>query len=101
MAVTSFLSVISKVSINIVFLLLTADVYEGSPIAVTSFLSVISKGSIAFIFLSALYRVFLPLSDVWYNMILVLSILTMVVGNLFAIRQDNIKRFLAFSSIAQ
>jgi len=83
------------------FHLWTADVYEGSPIAVTSFLSVVSKGSIAFIFLTALYKVFQPLSGVWYNMIVILSLATMIIGNLFALRQQNIKRFLAFSSIAQ
>lgn len=83
------------------FHLWTADVYEGSPIAVTSFLSVVSKGSIAFIFLTALYKVFQPLSDVWYNMIVILALATMITGNLFALRQQNIKRFLAFSSIAQ
>ena len=37
----------------------------------------------------------------WYNMIVILAIATMVIGNLFALRQQNIKRFLAFSSIAQ
>ena len=79
----------------------TADVYEGSPIAVTSFLSVVSKGSIAFIFLTALYKVFQPLNGVWYNMIIILALATMIIGNLFALRQQNIKRFLAFSSIAQ
>jgi len=83
------------------FHLWTADVYEGSPIAVTSFLSVVSKGSMAFIFITALYKVFQPLSDVWYNMIMILSLATMIIGNLFALRQQNIKRFLAFSSIAQ
>jgi NADH-quinone oxidoreductase subunit N len=83
------------------FHLWTADVYEGSPIAVTSFLSVISKGSIAFIFISTLYSVFGPMYDVWYNMLVILAIATMVIGNLFALRQQNIKRFLAFSSIAQ
>jgi len=83
------------------FHLWTADVYEGSPIAVTSFLSVISKGAVAFIFMSALYKVFQPMNAVWYNMVLILSITTMIIGNLFALRQQNIKRFLAFSSIAQ
>jgi NADH-quinone oxidoreductase subunit N len=83
------------------FHLWTADVYEGSPIAVTSFLSVISKGAIAFVFVSALYKVFEPMQAVWYNMIMLLSIITMIIGNLFALRQQNIKRFLAFSSIAQ
>jgi NADH-quinone oxidoreductase subunit N len=79
----------------------TADVYEGSPIAVTSFLSVVSKGSMAFIFITALYKVFQPLNEVWYTLLLILAIATMLVGNLFALRQQNIKRFLAFSSIAQ
>jgi len=83
------------------FHLWTADVYEGAPIAVTSFLSVISKGAIAFVFISVLYKVFQPMHEVWYNMIMLLSIITMIIGNLFALRQQNIKRFLAFSSIAQ
>jgi NADH-quinone oxidoreductase subunit N len=83
------------------FHLWTADVYEGAPIAVASFLSVVSKGSIAFIFITALYKVFQPLNGVWYNMLMILSLATMIIGNLFALRQQNIKRFLAFSSIAQ
>jgi NADH-quinone oxidoreductase subunit N len=83
------------------FHLWTADVYEGSPIATTSFLSVISKGAIAFVLISTLYKVFQPMHEVWYNMVMLLSIITMIIGNLFALRQQNIKRFLAFSSIAQ
>src|SRR5215203_66454 len=83
------------------FHLWTADVYEGSPMAVTSFLSVVSKGSVAFIFITALSKVFAPMHDVWYNMLLILAVATMLTGNLFAIRQQNIKRFLAFTSIAQ
>jgi len=83
------------------FHLWTADVYEGAPIAVTSFLSVVSKGSIAFIFISTLYKPFQPLHETWYRMLMIVSIATMIIGNLFAIRQQNIKRFLAFSSIAQ
>lgn len=83
------------------FHLWTADVYEGSPMATTSFLSVISKGAIAFIFMATLYKVFQPMHEVWYNMVMILSIATMIIGNLFALRQQNIKRFLAFSSIAQ
>lgn len=83
------------------FHLWTADVYEGAPVAVTSFLSVISKGAVLFVFVSVLYTVFKPLAGAWYNMIFILSLLTIITGNLFAIRQDNFKRFLAFSSIAQ
>lgn len=83
------------------FHLWTADVYEGSPIAVTSYLSVISKGSMLFVMTGVLFTVFDKLFFQWYNIMAVLAVLSMVVGNLFAIRQQNIKRFLAFSSIAQ
>ncbi|TDH29368.1 NADH-quinone oxidoreductase subunit N [Segetibacter sp. 3557_3] len=79
----------------------TADVYEGAPVAVTSFLSVVSKGAVLFVFISVLYTVFKPLAAAWYNMLFILSLLTIITGNLFAIRQNNFKRFLAFSSIAQ
>lgn len=95
-----FTSFAFKLSI-VPFHLWTADVYEGSPVAATAFLSVISKGAVSFIFITALYRVFSPLEDTWYMMLLILSILTMLTGNLFAMRQQNMKRFLAFSSIAQ
>jgi NADH-quinone oxidoreductase subunit N len=89
-----------KISV-VPFHLWTADVYEGAPVAVTSFLSVISKGAVIFVFVSVLYTVFKPLAETWYNMLFVLSLTTIIIGNLFAIRQDNFKRFLAFSSIAQ
>jgi NADH-quinone oxidoreductase subunit N len=83
------------------FHLWTADVYEGSPIAVTNFLSVISKGSVVFVFLTILYSLFGGLKEEWLYAICILSILSMTVGNLFALRQQNAKRFLAFSSISQ
>jgi NADH-quinone oxidoreductase subunit N len=83
------------------FHLWTADVYEGSPIAVTAFLSVVSKGGMAFIFITTLYKVFGSLGDTWYYMLALTAILSMVIGNLFALRQQNLKRFMAFSSIAQ
>jgi NADH-quinone oxidoreductase subunit N len=83
------------------FHLWTADVYEGAPVAVTSYLSVVSKGAVLFVFVSVLYTVFKPLATAWYNMLFILSVLTIITGNIFAIRQDNFKRFLAFSSIAQ
>ena len=83
------------------FHLWTADVYEGSPVSVTSYLSVISKGAILFVLVSVLYNAFAPLGESWYNMLFIISVLTMIIGNLFALRQQNMKRFLAFSSIAQ
>jgi len=83
------------------FHLWTADVYEGSPVTVTAYLSVISKGAVFFVFVQVLYSVFKPLEGNWYRILILLSVGSMVVGNLFALRQDNLKRLLAFSSIAQ
>ena len=83
------------------FHLWTADVYEGAPVAVTAYLSVISKGAVLFVFVGFLFSVYKPLSGTWYPMVMGLSLATIIIGNLFALRQQNIKRFLAFSSIAQ
>ena len=83
------------------FHLWTADVYEGSPIPVTSFLSVISKGAAVFVLVMLLFKVFAVLQESWTLAVYIVAILTMTTGNIFAIRQNNIKRFLAFSSIAQ
>ena len=79
----------------------TADVYEGAPIGIASYLSVISKGAAAFILMILLFTVLKPLMQVWENIVYVIALATMFIGNLFALRQQNMKRFLAFSSIAQ
>lgn len=89
-----------KISI-VPFHLWTADVYEGAPINVTSYLSVISKGAAVFILVIVLYTVFQAVAVMWQDVLYITSILTMTIGNLFAIRQKNMKRFLAFSSISQ
>jgi NADH-quinone oxidoreductase subunit N len=89
-----------KISV-VPFHLWTADVYEGSPVTVTAYLSVISKGAVFFVFIQVLYTVFKPLAGDWYRVLVLLAVLTMLIGNLFAIRQDKLKRLLAFSSIAQ
>ena len=84
------------------FHLWTADVYQGAPTSVTSYLSVISKGATAFAFLVVMAQVFgSAYAKVWEWMLYALIIITITVGNLFAIRQRNMKRFLAFSSISQ
>ncbi|MCX6233621.1 MAG: NADH-quinone oxidoreductase subunit N [Bacteroidetes bacterium] len=83
------------------FHLWTADVYEGAPVNVTSYLSVVSKGAASFIFIIVLYTVFSSITFIWKDVVYIISILTMTIGNLFALRQKNLKRFLAFSSIAQ
>lgn len=89
-----------KISI-VPFHLWTADVYEGSPTNITSYLSVVSKGASIFILILLFATLFHPLKQVWQQVIYGTSIFTMTIGNLFAIRQQNLKRFLAFSSIAQ
>lgn len=95
-----FVGVAFKLSV-VPFHLWTADVYEGSPVPVTAFLSVISKGAMIIVFSFLLYHVFGSLYQSWYLLLYVLSIVTMITGNIFAIRQENMKRFLAFSSITQ
>lgn len=83
------------------FHLWTADVYEGAPTSVTSYLSVISKGSAVFVLMTILVKVFAPIAVQWSAMLYGIIIITITVANLFAIRQQNLKRFLAFSSISQ
>jgi len=83
------------------FHLWTADVYEGAPVNITSYLSVISKGAAVFIFTIILFTVFRTVAPMWKEMMYIIAVLTMTIGNLFALRQKDMKRFLAFSSIAQ
>ncbi len=89
-----------KISI-VPFHLWTADVYEGAPVNVTSYLSVVSKGAAIFILMIVLFVVFPSIILLWQKVIYISAVLTMTIGNLFAIRQRNLKRFLAFSSISQ
>ncbi|NUM32579.1 MAG: NADH-quinone oxidoreductase subunit N [Bacteroidetes bacterium] len=79
----------------------TADVYEGAPFAITAFLSTISKAVIVFVFISVLSPIFNNLQFLWSNLLLIIIPLTIFIANIFALRQRNIKRFIAFSSIAQ
>lgn len=84
------------------FHLWTADVYQGAPTAITSYLSVVSKGSAAFAFFVIFVQCFGTVySGAWEWMMYAVIIATITVGNLFAIRQKNLKRFMAFSSISQ
>ena len=83
------------------FHLWTADVYEGAPTSVTSYLSVISKGSAVFVLMTLLMKVFPNIATEWKAILYGITIVTITIANLFAIRQKNLKRFLAFSSISQ
>lgn len=83
------------------FHLWAPDVYEGAPTVVTSYLSVVSKGAAAFVLMLLLYKVFGNLFVQWQGILYGLIIASITLANLFAIRQKNLKRFLAFSSISQ
>lgn len=83
------------------FHLWTADVYEGSPTAVTGYLSAVSKAAAAFATMIVCFKVFGPMIEQWQFILFWLIIITITLGNLFAIRQKNLKRFMAFSSISQ
>ena len=79
----------------------TPDTYQGAPTAVAGYLSVISKGAAAFALMSILTKVFAPMADSWALMLSIVIVLTITVANIFAILQDNMKRFMAYSSISQ
>jgi len=79
----------------------TADTYEGAPTPVTGYLSVISKGAAALTLCIILMKVFQPLVYYWEYMLYIVIVLSITVANLFAIRQSELKRFMAFSSISQ
>ena len=83
------------------FHLWTADVYEGAPSTVTAYLSVISKGSAAFVLMAILIKVFAPMVEQWQEVLYWVIIASITIANLFALRQQNLKRLMAFSSISQ
>ena len=86
------------------FHLWTADTYEGAPTVVTGYLSVISKGSAAFVLFTVLTKVFSAnggLFEAWNIAFFWIIIASITIANLFAIRQKNLKRFMAFSAISQ
>ena len=83
------------------FHLWTADTYEGAPTPVTGYLSVVSKGAAAFALMVILVKAFTPLIEYWEYLLNIVIVLSITIANLFAIRQTELKRFMAFSSISQ
>lgn len=79
----------------------TADTYQGAPTAVTGYLSVVSKGAAAFTAMIILVKVFAPMIEYWTVMLYIVIVLSITIANLFALRQKELKRFMAFSSISQ
>ncbi|MBV9493833.1 MAG: NADH-quinone oxidoreductase subunit N [Acidobacteria bacterium] len=78
----------------------TPDVYEGAPTPITAFLSTASKAAAFAIFARVFYTGFSHFQLDWSNVLAVIAALSMILGNLAAITQDNIKRMLAYSSIS-
>ena len=79
----------------------TADTYQGAPTPVTGYLSVVSKGAAALTLCIILMKVFASMVDYWQPMLYIVIVLSITIANLFAIRQSELKRFMAFSSISQ
>lgn len=79
----------------------TADTYQGAPTTVTGYLSVISKGAAAFTLCTILIHVFGNVVEYWQYLLYIVIVLSITVANLFALRQSELKRFMAFSSISQ
>jgi NADH-quinone oxidoreductase subunit N len=78
----------------------TPDVYEGAPVPVTTFIATVSKGAVMAVTLRFFYAIRGFQNHNFILMITVIAVLSMFIGNLLAIRQQNIKRILAYSSIA-
>lgn len=83
------------------FHLWTADAYQGAPTTVTSYLSVISKGAAAFVLFIVLFKVFGPMIDQANLILFWIIVFSITIANIFAVRQNNLKRFMAFSAISQ
>jgi len=82
------------------FQIWTPDVYEGAPAPVTAFMSAGPKAAAFAIFLRIFYGALSASGNTWFWMVWVAAILSMTIGNIAALRQQNLKRMLAYSSIA-
>ena len=79
----------------------TPDTYQGAPAPVSGYLSVISKGAAAFTLMSIILKIFGNMTAQWNLLLSIVIVATITVANLFAIKQTNLKRFMAYSSISQ
>jgi NADH-quinone oxidoreductase subunit N len=76
------------------------DVYQGAPTQVTAFMSTIVKTAAFAAFLKLFYSAFADVNTIWMNIVWVITALTLLIGNITAVQQTNVKRMLAYSSIA-
>ena len=77
----------------------TPDVYEGSPTTVTAFIAVVPKIAAVAIIVRVLYIPFGNIYEIWYQILVMISVVSIYVGAFGAIVQDNIKRLMAYSTI--
>ena len=85
---------------SVPFHMWTPDVYEGAPTSITAFMATGIKAAAFGAFLRVFYTAFLPLLGAWSGMLWLIAVATMTVGNITALVQDDVKRMLAYSSIA-
>jgi NADH-quinone oxidoreductase subunit N len=78
----------------------TPDVYEGAPSQVVALLSTAPKAAAFALLLRVVYEMFSSLHSLWTPLLWIVAVLSMTVGNLAALRQQNVKRMLAYSAIA-
>jgi NADH-quinone oxidoreductase subunit N len=78
----------------------TPDVYEGAPTPVVALMSTAPKVAAFALLLRVVYEIFPHLRSIWAPLLWVVAVLSMTVGNLAALRQQNVKRMLAYSAIA-
>lgn len=78
----------------------TPDVYQGAPTLITAYMATASKAAVIVALVILLGRAFPDVHSEWTQVFQVFAILTMILGNLVALAQDNMKRMLAYSSIA-
>jgi NADH-quinone oxidoreductase subunit N len=78
----------------------TPDVYEGAPSPVVALLSTAPKAAAFALLLRVVYEMFPQLRSIWAPLLWIVAVLSMSVGNLAALRQQNVKRMLAYSAIA-
>lgn len=102
-AVIGFVFILAALAFKISavpFHMWTPDVYEGAPTSVTTFFALVPKIAALALIIRLLFIPFAPLSDQWFDMVGMLAVASMVVGAFAALRQDSIKRLMAYSSIS-
>ena len=85
---------------SVPFHMWTPDVYEGAPTSITAYMATGVKAAAFGAFLRVFYTAFVPFGAIWSDILWLIAVLTMTLGNITALVQDDIKRMLAYSSIA-